>query len=126
MNGLSATARLLVAGRLAVGASAWVAPNLVARALGADPRRNQQGPYVMRLFAVRDVALALGVALSEGEDRRTWLKLAALCDAGDAVAAAAGGRAGYLRPLTAVFGGTAAVGGVVLGVKALSEADPIV
>lgn len=121
MTGLSAGARALVAGRLAVGVSSWVAPNLVARMFKVDPADNPQAPYVMRLFAVRDIALAAGVLMSDGEARRTWLMLGAACDAGDAAAALAGGRGGYLHPLTAVLGGAVAAGAVVMGAKVLGE-----
>jgi hypothetical protein len=48
--------------------------------------RGAGGGYWARLFGIRDFALALGLVLSRGEDRRRWRMIAIACDTADAVA----------------------------------------
>ena len=51
----------LVGMRGAIGTGAWLAPKLSGRLFGLDPAANPQAPYLGRLFAVRDAALAFGL-----------------------------------------------------------------
>ena len=53
--------------------------------MGLDGR-DPSAAYWARLFGIRDMALAAGLALSRGEDRRRWRALAIVSDAGDAFA----------------------------------------
>jgi hypothetical protein len=105
--------------RAAVGAGAWLTPNLAGRLFGLDPVGNPQLPYIGRLFGIRDVALAAGLAQSSGEDRKLWLQLGMLCDAADAVAGLLAGRSGQLSKLSTVLVTAPAVMGIGLGVAAL-------
>jgi hypothetical protein len=105
---------LLSSGRAAVGVAAWVAPRLSGRILGLDGPSAGQARLVVRLFAVRDLALAAGLQLSRGQDRRLWLQLGIACEAGILAGA-------QRRSMLALTG--PALLGVGLGVAALQAGD---
>jgi hypothetical protein len=105
--------------RASIGASAWLAPNLAGRLFGLDPVGNPQLPYIGRLFGVRDVALAAGLAQSSGPDRKLWLQLGILCDAADAAAGLLAGRSGQLSKLSTALVTAPALLGLAVGVAAL-------
>ena len=117
MNPISQIAGL----RAAVGVGAYLAPNLTGRLFGLDPAGNPQASYLARLFAVRDLALAVGALSSAGEARRRWLALGMFCDVGDAVAAYLSGRDGSLPAPAAVATGATALSAVAMGVVALRQ-----
>jgi Domain of unknown function (DUF4267) len=108
--------------RLAVGGSAFATPRLAGRAFGLDVEANPQAPYLARLFGVRDAALGIGILTSQGQARRQWLMIGVGCDAADALAGLAGGRAGYLPKATAAVVTATAVSAIVMGALALREA----
>jgi len=118
MNPISQIAGL----RAAVGVGAYLAPNLTGRLFGLDPEGNPQASYLARLFAIRDLALAVGVLSSAGDARRRWITLGMACDAGDAVAAYLSGRDGSLPTPAAVLTGATALSAVGMGVAALRQA----
>lgn len=89
--------------RAALGAFAYVAPRTTGRALGIDPDANPASPYLARVFGARDVALGVGGFVLPAGSRTTYLRLLAAIDAADLVSAVLGGRAGYLRPRSAVL-----------------------
>jgi hypothetical protein len=109
--------------RFGVGAGAWLAPRLSGKAFLLSPDDNPQSPYLGRLFGARDVALAYGSMSSSGAARRTWLVAGLAVDAADAVAAIAGGRAGYLSRLQTALLTAPALAGVAMGLVALRGAD---
>ncbi|MGI8557089.1 MAG: hypothetical protein ACR2ND_02070 [Solirubrobacteraceae bacterium] len=109
--------------RVAIGAGAWLAPNLTGRLFGLDPKANPQMTFMGRLFGVRDLALGIGALASQDESRRLWLQLGAGCDALDAIAASRGARDGSLPKFAAVLSGTAAVSALALGVRALLSSE---
>jgi len=105
--------------RVAFGTGAWATPNLAGMLFGLDVAGNPQGPYLGRLFGIREIALAAGTLASKGEARRTWLLTGLLCDAADAGAAMLGRRDGYFSmPVTARLA-VPAIAAVALGVIAL-------
>ena len=81
------------------GASFWIAPDLTARAYGSGPVARDR--LSARLAGAREVALALGPLLSDGEDRSRWLRLGLACDLADALATLIGRRRGEIPPATA-------------------------
>jgi hypothetical protein len=113
------TVRNLSMLRLAIGAGAWLTPNVASRLFGLDPSSNPQGAYLGRLFGVRDIALGLGTMQSTGDARRRWLTLGVVCDAADTAAALFGRRGGYLSGFTALSAGATAAAATALGVMAL-------
>lgn len=123
---LSTPATVLSGLRLAVGVSSWATPNLAAQAFGLKPEDNPAGPYLARLFGIRDVVLGIGPGLTTDKARRQWLQAGLVCDVADIAAAALAGRSGGLSRTSAILaGGTAAVA-VGLGVVALwsEDSDP--
>jgi hypothetical protein len=81
------------------GLSAWVTPNLLARVYGGQPP--DPGELLWsRLGGSRELALAAGPLLSEGEDSIRWLRLGLGCDLADMGATVLGARRGGLSPLT--------------------------
>lgn len=108
--------------RLAVGGSAFATPRLAGGAFGLDAEANPQAPYLARLFGVRDAALGIGILTSTGDARRQWLLIGVGCDAADALAGIAGGRAGYLPKSTSTVVTATALSAIVMGVLALREA----
>lgn len=105
--------------RIAIGSSAWAAPNRTAALFGLDPKSNPQASYLARLFGVRDVALAVGAMRSTGPSRRLAGQLLVLCDVFDAGAALLAGRNGTLPTRAALMGGATALGAAGLGVAVL-------
>jgi hypothetical protein len=105
--------------RTVVGVAAWVAPRLSGKAFGLNIDDNPQGPYIGRLFGVRDVAFAYGLSTTQGEAQDRWLVAGVGCDLADAAASIAGWRAGYLSTFTGVLVTAAALHGASLGIAAL-------
>ena len=112
--------RLLVAGRLAVGGGALVAPRLTGRLFGIDASRNRAAAYVGRLFGVRAVFMALLLADSTGAERERQLRAGVAVDVTDAVAALAAGRRHDLSPAATFAAFAAAVTEATLGLRLLS------
>lgn len=109
----------LVGVRSAIGAGAWLAPRLSGRLFGLDVDGNPQAPYLARLFGVRDVALGLGLAGSQGSQRQQWLQLGVACDLADAAAGVLAGRSGALPARAAVMVTATALVAAALGIAAL-------
>jgi hypothetical protein len=113
--------RLLTGTRFAIGAASWATPRVAGKLFGLDAAANPQSPYLARLFGVRDFALGWGLVSTEGDAQRQWLMVGVACDLADAVAGAAGGRAGYLPKHTAVLVTATALVAVALGAEALKD-----
>jgi hypothetical protein len=108
----------IAAGRIAVGASAWLTPNLAGRLFGLDPEGNPQLPYVGRLFGARDVVLGAGVLRSPRKQKENWLAAGFACDVADVAAGILAGARGQLPPASAALvsatAGAFAVAGLLL------------
>ena len=103
------------------GASFWIAPDLTARAYRSGPVARDR--LSARLAGAREVALALGPLLSEGEDRSRWLRLGLACDLADALATLMGRRRGEIPPATARLCFVTYVASVMLTGAALRSSD---
>jgi hypothetical protein len=90
-------------GRIAVGAGAWLTPNLSGRIFGLDPEGNPQLPYVGRLFGARDVVLGAGAIRSPRKQKDAWLTAGVACDVADVAAGALAGARGQLPPAAAAL-----------------------
>jgi hypothetical protein len=102
-------ASAIAAARVAVGAGAYLAPNLSGRLFGLDPDGNPQASYLGRLFGARDVALGAGVLRSPRKQKDTWVAAGMACDVADVGAGALAGIRGTLPPAAAAMvTGTAA------------------
>jgi hypothetical protein len=99
----------IAAGRVGIGAAAWLAPNLSGRLFGLDPDGNPQASYLGRLFGARDVALGAGVLRSPRKRKEAWVAAGMACDVADVAAGALAGVRGTLPPAAAAMvTGTAA------------------
>jgi hypothetical protein len=101
--------------RIAVGAGAWLMPNLSGRMFGLDPEGNPQLPYIGRLFGARDVALGAGALRSSRKQKDNWIAAGMACDVADVAAGALAGVRGQIPPaaaalVTATAAGFAATG----------------
>jgi hypothetical protein len=110
----------IAAMRIAIGASAWAAPNLAGKAFGLDPDGNPQASYLARLFGVRDIALGAGAIQTTGAARKQWLKLGMACDVADAAAAYLATRNGTLPKFAGVLVGTTALVAAGLTAQAIN------
>jgi hypothetical protein len=96
-------ATAIAAGRVVVGAAAYVAPNLSGRLFGLDPDSNPQASYIGRLFGARDVALGAGVLRSPRKQKDAWVAAGMACDVADVGAGALAGIRGTLPPASAAM-----------------------
>jgi hypothetical protein len=96
-------ATAIAAGRIAVGAGAYLAPNLSGRLFGLDPDNNPQASYIGRLFGARDVALGAGVIRSPRKQKDAWVAAGMACDVADVGAGALAGIRGTLPPASAAM-----------------------
>jgi hypothetical protein len=109
--------------RAVIGGLTWLAPRLAARLFGIDAAANPQLPYVARLFAVRDIALAAGLQSSTGDALALWLRIGIACDAADAAAGLLAGRRGELSTLSTVLVTAPALAGISLASAILRDID---
>ncbi|TMK98040.1 MAG: hypothetical protein E6G34_10225 [Actinobacteria bacterium] len=106
------------------GASFWIAPDLTARAYRSGPVARDR--LSARLAGAREVALALGPLLSDGEDRSRWLRLGLACDLADALATLIGRRRrGEIPPATAALCFVTYAASVMLTGAALRSSDAV-
>ena len=113
----------LIVTRLTFGIAVWLFPRPVGRTFGFDIAVNPQMPYLTRILGTRDITLALGVLLTEGDARRQWLVAGLASDCADVVAALAGGVGGYLSKKTTALSTAAAVAPMIRGVISLRGSD---
>lgn len=102
-------ARLVAAGRVALGLGIVARPELFPRLLGVDGVTAGRMRWLGRMFGAREVALGLGLLLAPRAAEREWLLGGAISDGVDALAfAEAARRGGVRRPLAAAFAASAA------------------
>lgn len=95
-------ARLVAAGRVAVGVGMVARPTLLPKMLGVDTGSAERTAFLGRMLGAREIALGAGLLLARGPaGERGWLLGAALSDAVDGVAFAAAARRGVVRPVLA-------------------------
>jgi hypothetical protein len=123
----AALAIALARARIAIGASAVLAPRLAARAMGGRSGVDGVAPVFARMLGARDIALGLGtvIALDRGKPVRGWLEASALADTADCLASILGreqlARAAY--GLSVVGAAASAATGVFLS-RRLDPAPP--
>jgi hypothetical protein len=105
-------ARAVAAGRVAVGATLCVAPNLAAPWAG-EAARTPGARMIIRALGARDAALGLGTlaAAHDPPQLRRWLMASSACDAVDFGATLAGPRS-RARSLVLGLAATAMVVGL--------------
>ena len=88
--------------RLTTGTLGALAPRPLGRVFGIRAEDNPAGPFIGRLFAVRNVALGAALAAGGEDGLRRWLRWGIVIDVADAAAALAGGLRGYLSKRSAL------------------------
>jgi hypothetical protein len=120
MNPGSDTAKALAMGRIVIGAVAMLFPALATRLFLLNVKSNPQLPYVMRLFAAREIAVG-AVTLTAPESARTsMVGLGMAVDGADAVAGVAAIRSGIVSKPVGILLAGAALGAVAAGGSALA------
>lgn len=114
--------RRLVAQRLVLGGVALVAPRLAGRAFALDFDRHAQAAVLTRLFAVRHVALGVGLLRTDGAARDALIGMNAAVDAIDLVSVAAETRVRSLPRASSAIGGVVALTALALSLTAAQEA----
>ena len=107
------------------GTASLLAPRLLARRTGVDPDANPAALYVLRLFGVRTVYLALELVLARGDHLRDALRVAPAIHASDALSAYAAGRSGQLAPKPARMGTIISTVNFVLALLAAGTAKDV-
>lgn len=113
--------RRLAAVRLVLGASGYLAPGVVARALGVDPDESGALRSLVRMFAAREAVLGVAVTAVRGPELTRWLAWGAAVDASDVVTVLLGRRSGRLGAYTALAGSLLAGAAVAMGLAALRD-----
>jgi hypothetical protein len=93
----------MIVSRMTFGVVVWAFPGPVGRAFGLDMTRNPEASYLARLMGARDVVLAWGLIVTEGDAQRKWLLTCMACDGADTLAAVAGGVNGLSKRTTAML-----------------------
>jgi hypothetical protein len=117
--------QLLAGLRVALGAAVWVAPNVMGKLFGLDPKNNPQMSFMARLFGSRDIALGVGTTQTSGPSRRLWWQIGIVCDLVDAMAAYLGGRNGSMSKAAATLAGVTALSAAGLGIAAMNADDAV-
>jgi hypothetical protein len=117
-------ARALGLARMAVGATAWLAPRQAARSFGLGEIAGEPAAALLsRLFGIRD--LAVGGALLVAEDhpaRRRALEIGVVCDVADAAAALIALRSG-MNARAALLAGGVALAATAVGIALLRAGE---
>jgi len=119
-------ARKLLAGiRFVNGAAALVAPGFLARRLGVDPEVDRGVTYVLQLFGVRTILIAVELVAQDPELRARAVDAAVAVHVSDTMAAIFAGLSGRLPRRGALMATAISSVNVVLAVLARGgRADP--
>ena len=124
---LRTLARLVLASiRLTNGAIALLRPQLISRQFAADPAGHPAIHYVLRMFGVRTILIALDLLRPAGTARDHAIRVAPIIHASDTIAAALAARSGTLPARTATtIVGISAINTLLALVMQPSSSDPI-
>lgn len=105
--------------RIGLGAVAIASPDQAAKLFGLDAARNQQLPYVTRLFGGREVALGLVTLAAPKAARKRIVTLGVAVDAIDAAAGVSMGTQGRVPQSRAAMLTAPALLAVIAGISDL-------
>jgi hypothetical protein len=120
MNLAADQATTLALARVLLGATAWVAPQAALKGALLD-QNAPQSPYILRVFAAREVALGGITLMAPPALKPALVKVGIAVDSADAAAGALAIKSGAVRPMVgAVLTGMAA-SAIVAGVIGLGQ-----
>ncbi len=93
----------LISASAAFGVVGWLAPNTLGRVYGLDPTTNVSGPFLIRLFAGRNLLLAGLLQSVSGRGSDDIVKGLTLLSASDAAAATIAGTRGEIPKRSAAM-----------------------
>ena len=107
-------ARMLAAGRVVIGATMLVAPDVAAAPWVGEDARSRGGRVLVRALGARDAALGACTLIAAGDTTqlRRWLIASTACDAADFAATLAGPRSSA-RSFVLVVAAGATVAGIL-------------
>jgi len=114
------TGRMLVGARTTLGLLTLLVPRTAGHLFLLDPDGNPQLPYLGRMWGIRNLALAAGLAGSQGPNRQRWWQLNVGVDLLDAAASYTSWRHGELKTPTAALVTAVALLAAGLGASSLS------
>lgn len=124
-----ATPAQLALGRTGAGGVMLVRPRTLPRLLGVDTATSARLGWVVQMLGAREVALGLGTLTAlRRQDQvasRTWLAAGVLCDAVDVLAVGGALARGRVSRGSGAAVAAVAATAVVLGVRALQQADDV-
>ena len=110
----------LIGLRGALGAG-WLAPERLSKTFGLGTPEEPTLPYLVRLFTVRDAALAFLSGATKGDAQRLVLKVGVVVDGFDTVAGILAGVGKKSPALAAVLATITAASAAGLGIYALQD-----
>jgi hypothetical protein len=116
----SDTPRALMCALRSVGAAAFLLPAFGRKTFGVG----EEGTYLVRLFAARNVALAGGLLASSREGRRAWYQAGIACDVLDVTAGLLRLRVSTERSSTLVHTGASLLGTLIGVAGLLADLEP--
>lgn len=115
------TPRLILAGRVAIGLGAWLAPDRTVALFGMDAKESNR--FVSRLFGARELALAVATVVAPPPALKVVALTGAAIDAADVVAGLDERRRGNLGTRATLLGPVGALSFVVAGLLLARSAD---
>jgi len=112
--------RALVGARVTLGLLTVFVPRTAGRLFLLDPDGNPQLAYIGRMWGLRNLALAAGLAGARGPSRRHWWQINVVVDLVDAIASYDGWRRGELTAPTAAFVTSVALCAAMLGTASVT------
>lgn len=113
----------LALGRIAIGSVALASPDLAGKLFRLDNATNPQLPYMLRMFASREIALGAVTLLAKGSARRKLVALGIAVDGADAFAGFDAMKSGAVNQTTGIGLVAPALGAVVAGAIGLAAKD---
>jgi len=107
--------------RFGLGMLGWLVPEKTSSLMLLDDPSSPSGPYLMRLFAVRDFLMGIEITATHDRELSRQLQLGIAVDLIDVTAGAIDGLTGRARPLGAVYRAVAGTIGASLGAAALGH-----
>lgn len=113
----------VVATRTVLGVATILAPRVMGKIFGIDPKENPAAPYLARLFGARELLMAWQLHTAPDEQLLDRFKEGVAVDVVDAAAAILAGASGYLPKRAAIMSGLTAMGACAQGAMAVRELE---